>query len=134
MSTGFVLQLQGATRQESIADVVLFTGQDASGSFGILPGRAPLITVLDYGLARFQVAGSGWCYLACPGGILYFADNCLRLATRRYRLDEGYERVAELLRGQLAREEAELKTVKDHLQRLEHELYLRLRRLEGGHA
>lgn len=129
MSSGFTLHLQSAALYECIEGVGSFVGQDASGSFGILPGRARFITVLDYGLARFRLPEK-WHYLACPGAVLSFADDQLFLNTRRYLRDDDYQRVSELLTGQLAAEEAELKSVKDNLQRLEHELFRRLHQLD----
>lgn len=130
MSSGFTLHLQSAALYECIEGVGSFVGQDASGSFGILSGRARFITVLAYGLARFRLANGKWHYLACPGAVLSFADNQLFLNTRRYLRDDDCQRVSELLNGQLAAEEAELKSVKDNLQRLEHELFRRLHQLD----
>lgn len=126
----FTLHLQSATRYEHIEGVVSFVGQDPSGHFGILPGRAPLLTLLDYGLARYRTAEGGWEYVACPGGVLSFADDALILSTRRYLRDTDFTRVSARLTGELAREEAQLQTVKASLQRLEQELFRRLRRLE----
>jgi F-type H+-transporting ATPase subunit epsilon len=130
MKPAFSLHLQSAARYERIDGVSSFVGQDVSGSFGILPGRARFMTVLDYGLARFRLPDGHWHYLACPGAVVYFADEQLYLNTRRYLRDDDYERVSELLTGQLAEEEAELKSVKDNLQRLEHELFRRLHQLD----
>ena len=130
MSQGFTLHLQSAARYERIEAVASFVGQDASGGFGIQPGRADFMTVLDYGLARFRLAEGGWQYLACPGAVLSFADNQFFLNTRRYLRDDDYERVASLLTGQLAAEELALKAVKDNLQRLEQELFRRLHQLD----
>jgi len=130
VSSGFTLHLQSAALYECIEGVGSFVGQDASGSFGILPGRARFMTVLDYGLARFRWPGGTWHYLACPGAVLSFVDDQLFLNTRRYLRDDDYERVSALLTGKLAEEEAELKSVKDNLQRLEHELFRRLHQLE----
>jgi F-type H+-transporting ATPase subunit epsilon len=127
---GFTLHLQSATRYERIEDVASFVGADASGSFGILPRRARFMTVLDYGLARLRTAAGPWQYLACAGAVLYFADESLFLNTRRYLRDEDYGRVCALLAGQLAAEEAQLKSIKDNLQRLEQELFRRLRMLD----
>ena len=124
------LYLQSAVRTERVENVVSFVGTDASGSFGIQPGRARLMTVLDYGLARFCTKDGIWSYLACPGAVLNFADNELTVNTRRYLCDENYERISALLAGQLAEEEAALKSVKDNLQKLEHELFRRLRTLD----
>lgn len=130
MSSGFTLHLQSAALYECIEGVGSFVGQDASGSFGILPGRAGFMTVLDYGLARFRLLEGGWQYLACPGAVLSFADDQLFLNTRRYLRDDDYGRVLRLLTGQLADEERSLKAVKDNLQRLEQELFRRLRQLD----
>jgi F-type H+-transporting ATPase subunit epsilon len=130
MNKAFTLHLQSAALYECIEGVSSFVGQDASGSFGILPGRARFITILDYGLARFRLPDGKWHYLACPGAVVSFADDQLFLNTRRYLRDDDYERVSELLTGQLAAEEVELKSVKDNLQRLEHELFRRLHQLD----
>ena len=62
--------------------------------------------------------------------MLNFVDNELTVSTRRYLRDEDYERISGLLAGQLAEEEAALKSVKDNLQKLEHELFQRLRTLD----
>ena len=64
--------------------------------------------------------------------MLWFTDDELFLNTRRYLIDEDYGRISGLLEGQLAEEEAALKSVKDNLQRLEQELFRRLRGLEAG--
>jgi len=128
--SGFTLHLQSAARYERIADVASFVGEDATGSFGILPGRARFMTLLEYGLARFRTAGGPWHYVACPGAVLYFAADELCLNTRRYLRDADYGRISALLADQLAHEEAELETVKDNLQRLERELFRRLRDLD----
>ena len=128
--TAISLNLNSAVRSERVENVVSFVGTDASGSFGIWPGRARLMTILDYGLARFCQEDGTWFYLACPGAVLNFADNELTVSTRRYLCDANYERISSLLAGQLAEEEAALKSVKDNLQKLEHELFQRLRTLD----
>ena len=130
MSGAITLHLQSALRCERIDKVQSFVGSDASGSFGIQPGRARFMTVLDYGLARFRSMPGAWQYLACPGAVLRFADDQLTVDTRRYLCDEDYERISELLAGQLAQEEEELRSVKENLQKLEQELFRRLRNLD----
>lgn len=128
--SGITLHLNSAVRSERIDAVSSFVGSDASGSFGIQPGRARLMTILDYGLSRFCTAHGDWIYLACPGAVLDFADNQLTVSTRRYLCDGDYQRISALLAGQLAEEEAALKSVKDNLQQLEQELFRRLRNLD----
>lgn len=125
-----MLQINDAMRGERHDGITSFVGADASGSFGILPGRAPFMTVMDYGLARFCDATGTWRYLACPGAVLQLAGNVVAIHARRYLVDEDYARISARLAGELAREEAELAGVKANLQRLEQELLRRLRELD----
>lgn len=128
--SGITLHLNSAVRSERIDDVVSFVGTDASGSFGIRPGRTAFMTVLDYGLSRFRTGTGEWFYLACPGAVLAFAGNALTISTRRYLYDTDYRRISDLLGGQLAEEEAALQSIKDNLEKLEQELFRRLRSLD----
>lgn len=128
--TTLSLQINGTTRGERHAGVTSFVGADASGSFGILPGRAPFMTVLDYGLARFCDATGAWRYLACPGAVLQLAGDELAIHARRYLVDEDFARISARLVGELASEEAALAGVKANLQRMEQELLRRLRELD----
>jgi len=100
----FTLQLQDAAHTEQINGVTTFVGEDASGSFGILAGHARMMTSLVFGLARFRIGNTPWQYLALPGALLYFKDNTLSLSTRRYLLDDNYERISTLLQEQLVAE------------------------------
>jgi len=130
--TGFTLLLQSAVRHESIEGVTSFVGEDDSGSFGILPGHARMITVLTYGLARFRVAPQPWVYIALPGGVLYFVRNELRISTRRYYKDSDYRRISGVLLDRLLGEEKEIKTTRNSLYRLEQEMFRRLRDMARG--
>lgn len=132
MSTSFALHLQSATRYECVEAVTSFVGQDATGSFGILPDRASFMTILGFGLARFRIAEGPWKFIACPGGVLSFERNQLCLSTRRYLVDDDYQRITVHLTGQLAQEEHALRAVKENIQRLEQELLRRLRQLDRG--
>ena len=51
----FTMRLQDASQAQDIAGVTSFVGEDATGSFGILPGHARMITSLITGRARFRV-------------------------------------------------------------------------------
>jgi len=130
MSASFLLHLQSATRYQRVDAVTRFVGQDATGSFGILPGRASFMTILGFGLARFRVADGPWKFIACPGAVLSFENDQLCLNTRRYLVDDDYERISALLTGQLAQEEHALRAVKENIQKLEQELLRRLRQLD----
>ena len=129
MNSSFQLHLQSATRYERIEAVTSFVGQDASGSFGILPGRAGFMTILSFGLARFRVVDGPWKFIACPGAVLSFEHNALCLNTRRYLVDDDYGRISGLLVGKLTEEEHALKAVKDNIRQLEQELLRRLHQL-----
>jgi F-type H+-transporting ATPase subunit epsilon len=127
----FTLILQDATHTQRIEQVTSFVGEDATGSFGILAGHTRMMSSLVFGLARFRTGENAWQYLALPGAVLYFNDNELSLSTRRYLLDDDYERISIALHEQLLAEENELRELKKSLHHMEEEV---LRRLwEIGH-
>ena len=130
--TAITVELLSPQRNERIDDVRSFVGEDASGSFGILPGHERFLTVLELGLARYRTGANGWQYLAMPGAVLDFDADRLVLATRRYLRDDDYARISRLLGEQLAHEEAQARATRESLYRMEEEL---LRRLwESGRA
>lgn len=130
--TGFALHLESATQYERIDDVVSFVGEDASGSFGVLPGHARMGTVLEFGLARFRAAGGGWQFVAAPGAVVHFFDDELHFSTRRYLRGSDYAAVQAALHEQLLQEEDSLRAVKQNLRRLEEEMFKRLWKLGRG--
>jgi F-type H+-transporting ATPase subunit epsilon len=124
---GFTLQLYDSRRSERIEGVSSFVGEDASGSFGVLPGHARMMTNLVFGLARFRKGEEGpWHYLAMPGGVLYFVDNVLTLATRHYLVDEDYDRITQRLDEELMAEEEELHELRESLKRMEEAMLKRM--------
>lgn len=124
--SAFAMHVQSATQYEHIEGVTSFVGKDESGSFGIRARHGRMITALSYGLARYQLQDGGWCYLALPGGILYFVDNALHISTRRFLRDTDYQRISAGLLEQLLKEEEELRVIKESLYRLEQEMFRRL--------
>ena len=127
----FTLILQDATHTQRIEQVTSFVGEDASGSFGILAGHMRMMTSLVFGLARFRVGEDTWQYLALPGAVIYLNDNELSLSTRRYLVDEDYERISIALHEKLLVEENELRELKKSLHHMEEEILKRL--WEMGH-
>jgi F-type H+-transporting ATPase subunit epsilon len=125
----FVLKLQDAQHAQTIEDASAFVGEDRSGSFGILPGHARLMTTLTFGLARFRNTAGQWQYLALPGGLLYFRDNTLVVSTRHYLIDSDYTRITTAMRDQLAAEERALHDQKKSLRQMEEEVLKRMWRL-----
>lgn len=124
--TGFTLHLADATRHERIEGVASFVGEDASGGFGVLPGHERLVTCLSFGLARYRVGEGPWVYLALPGAVLRFAGDDLTVSTRRYLMDEDFDRVSTALQEELIQEEEELVAVKESLRQMEEALLRRL--------
>lgn len=127
----FTLLLQDASRSERIDGVNSFVGEDASGSFGILPGHSRMMTTLVIGLARFRSGDTNWQYLAMPGAVLYFFNNVLTLSTRRYLRDDDYTRISAALQEQLLAEEEKLHATRESLRRMEETLLKHL--WELGH-
>ncbi len=126
----FRLHLMSATQSEWIPDVVRFTGRDAAGSFGILANAARRMTVLVFGLAHWQNAAGKVEYLALPGGVLYFVNNELRIATTKFVRSAGLEEISAALDRELRQGEEELRDIKQSLHRLDEEIMKRLYELK----
>lgn len=125
--SGFTLQLFDSRSSERFEGVSTFVGEDASGSFGILPGHARMMSVLVFGLARFRVGSvAPWQYLALPGALFYFADDTLTLASRHYLIDEDFERISARLADELLNEEEELHDIRESLKRMEEAMLKRM--------
>lgn len=122
----YTMHLQSATQYQCVKDVISFVAMDKSGSFGIQAHHARMITALDYGLARYQQVDSDWCYIALPGGILYFSNNNLYISTRRFLYGTDYQLISAGLLEQLLKEEEALHEIKDSLNQLEQEMFRRL--------
>ena len=123
----FTLQLLDATRSLTLPGLTSFMGEDDSGSFGILAGHGHLMTLLLAGLARFRVGEkANWTYLALPGALLEFKDDRLTLSTRRFLMDDDYNRIHQALNEQLLNEERQLIGLKQSLQRMEESVVRKL--------
>lgn len=129
--TAFPLHLQSATQYVRMDDAESFAATDASGSFGLLAHHERMMTVLGLGLARVRSTGGTTRYVALPGGLAYFADGELFVCTRRFVLGEDYRTVAAAVGETLLAEERALKSLKQSVNRLEHEMMRRLWRLSG---
>ncbi|MBS1214879.1 MAG: synthase subunit epsilon [Proteobacteria bacterium] len=126
----FSMLLCDASRTMRVEGVRSFVGEDASGSFGIMAGHARFMTCLAFGLARFRQDGGKWRYLAVPGAVLYFVDNCLHLSARRFFLEDDYGRIVSALQDKLLAEEESLRDLKESLKRLETEILKRIWAME----
>jgi len=130
--TALNLHLESSTQYEKVEGVESFVGEDASGSFGILPGHAPFLTVLEFGLARFRVAGGTWEYVAAPGAVVRLGGEDLHFSARHYLRGADREQISTALRVQLAREEQALREVRQSLWQLENGMLRRLLKLGRG--
>lgn len=128
--SGMTLLLQDAEHGERFDGVSSFVGEDASGSFGILPNHGRLLTVLGFGLARFRHADGQWRFIAIPGAVLSFDDNELVISARRYLWDTDHRRIGRALDEELRREEEDLSAIRENLRRLEEEMLKSLTHLE----
>ena len=124
------LQLRHATGTDRFEGVTSFVGEDASGSFGLLPGHGRMMTALTEGLVRFRVGVDAWHYLVIPGGILSGSGNLVTLCTRRYLHDTDLQQMGTLLAELQQADAAALGGIKESLQRLEQEMLRRLREIE----
>ena len=130
--TSFALEIQsparGTTRFEN---VVSFSGRDSSGSFGVLVNAERRMTVLAYGIARFQRVDGSQVYLALPGGLLYFRNNELVIVTQNYGRSSDFDEITRSLQNEIRTSEAELHETRQSLRRLDEEILKRLTRLKG---
>ena len=126
----FPMHLESTTQYERVEKVISFIGEDDSGSFGVLPGHARMMTLLRFGLARFRVLGEDWEYLALPGALAYFLNGELHLSTRHYLRGKDYDKISTALEQELLVEEDNLQVVKQSLHRLEEEMFKRLWKLK----
>ena len=127
---GFSMEVHGAGQTLQVSDLLSFVGEDASGSFGLQPGHACFMTLLEFGLSRFRTIEADWQYLALPGALLYFVGGRLWIGTRRFLLDSDYARINRLLQEQLRAEEQALSATKTSLRRMEEALLQRLWQLD----
>jgi len=125
----FILRLLAADRTDIIENVASFTGEDRSGSFGLLARHDRFMTALTFGLARLALVDGSREYLGFPGGLLYFVDNELRISTRRYLRDTDVARITQALTRELLEEERALEQTRRKLHRLETEMLRRLAEL-----
>ncbi len=128
----FALVIQDAMHVERFDQVASFVGWDDSGSFGLLADHERFMTVLSWGLARFQTMDNVWHYLALPGGLLSFVENTATISTRRFLRDDNVDRISQALEEQLSVEEESLQAMKQSLSRLEEEMFKRLWRMGRG--
>lgn len=127
--TTFLVEIQSPGEMECIDGVVEFVGRDSSGSFGILANAERRMTVLAFGLASFHLTSGQQEYLALPGGLLYFKENQLRIATQNFVRSPDLAEVMAALREEIRASEVVLQETRKSIRRLDEEILKRLSRL-----
>ena len=100
--------------------VVSLRAEDASGSFGVLPGHADLLTVLELGVVSWREASGRQRHAAVRGGMLRVSGGQqVQIATREAILSDDLEQLESTVLARFrAREEAE-RTAHSREQQLE---------------
>lgn len=126
-----------------LTDVSSLVASDASGQFGIWPGHAALVTVLEPGLFRYRQAGSDhWRHGACTGGLLHCLSQApgepqsetpdqtlVRVVSRRFILGELPEALQTQLEALLAQERNLRLSTLDKVSKLDLAFYKRMQQL-----
>lgn len=80
--------------------------EDASGSFGILPGHADFLTVLGPSVLRWRGADKVWRYCALRGGVLRVSDGArVEIACREAVPGDDVAALEALVRQRIADQE-----------------------------
>jgi len=74
-------------------DVRHVTAEDPTGSLGIRPGHAPLVTSLIPGIIVVRTTAGQEKYVAVNGGVLLVADETVDIVTRTAVLDTDLARL-----------------------------------------
>jgi F-type H+-transporting ATPase subunit epsilon len=84
-----------------VEEIVSMRAEDETGSFGMLPGHADLLTVLSDSVVSFRLASGPWRHCAVRGGVLSVSGGeRVAIATREAVLSED---LGQLERDVLAR-------------------------------
>lgn len=131
----FVLTLlTGEEEEERFDDATSLVAEDETGSFGILAGHAPFLTVLEPGLVRLHRRDGDALFLAVPGGLLRVAAGRVVLVARRCFRGRDPHELARRLAEELARAALARAERRRRLERLEAEMLRRLVELEREHG
>ena len=128
---GFRLSLLDCRGSDHFEHVNQFIGADATGTFGVLAGHAPMVAVLRYGLARFLDDVGKWRYVALPGGILRFSHNAMSLVAVRYFHGDDPGTLVERLAQEMAQDDSELSAARQTMAKIDQALLRRLTEVDG---
>lgn len=96
--------------------VVSLRAEDATGSFGLLPGHCDFLTVLVPSVVRWQTPDGTRHYAAVHGGVLSLTDGALAIACREAVLGDTLDTLEARVRDfQAAGEDTARKARVEHL-------------------
>lgn len=135
----FTLSLLDGHRTVSFADVTSLGAADASGEFGIQPGHADFITVIEPGLLRYRrVSAPDWSYAASVGGLLACerstSATSVRIVSGRFLFGDEPEALLANLDALLTQEHALRVSTRESRMRLDLALVKRLQQLAENRA
>lgn len=126
----FTLNVFQSVGSETIAELVLLSGEDASGRFGIQARHANFMTVLSSGLVKLTFTDQHTEFLAVPGGLLHVQESVATLHTRRCWRGVDAAQMDSLLRQDLEAASRSLHNIKSNLAQIEDTMLRRLMQLE----
>lgn len=117
-----------------IEPVSSLVATDGSGQFGLLPGHAELITMLEPGLLRYRTTpDADWTYSACTGGLLYCLPaagrTAVRIVSRRFLQGAAPEDLQVQLDQLLESERTLRLSLQDSIEHLDLSFYKRMQQL-----
>jgi F-type H+-transporting ATPase subunit epsilon len=77
----------------TVEDVAHVRAEDSSGSFGIKPGHAPLVTALTISVVGWRSGRGDEIFCAVRGGVLSVEGDTVSIATREAVIDRDLERL-----------------------------------------
>ena len=128
--TGFTLHLLSSNQAQHFDNVLSFVGEDASGYFGLQANHVNFMTTLIFGLARFRFDENHWHYLALPSALASFQANQLTISTRYFLVDTDFNRISDLLEKQAQKEQENMRSTRESLQRRELAVFKKIRDLK----
>jgi F-type H+-transporting ATPase subunit epsilon len=102
-----------------VGDVITVTAEDATGSFGILPGHADLVTTLEVSVMSWVERDGRRRYCALRGGVLHVRDGSkIAIATPEALLADDADRLDAQVLEKLRADADEERAARAHTEQL----------------